>query len=233
MFIQSAMTIQRNARPIAPVPAARSPSLFADCPELSGASMSYGRDEEIYGEGEEAEFVYMVVKGAVRTYKLLSDGRRQIGAFHLEGDLFGFESGTTHRLSAEAISEAVMLVYKRRTIEAVAARNLEVARKLWKLAARSLDHAEQHMLLLGRKTATERVASFLLEMQERMRGAASITLPMTRRDIGDYLGLALETVSRALSQLKDEGTVELPDARHIRVQRRSKLQNLADERDLS
>ena len=85
------------------------------------------------------------------------------------------------------------------------------------------------MLLLGRKTATERVASFLLEMQERMQMSASINLPMTRRDIGDYLGLALETVSRALSQLREEGTVALPDARNIRVEKRSKLQNLADQ----
>ena len=231
MFIQSATAIQRNAQRIGSMTPVRSTFLFADCPELIGASMSYGRDEEIYGEGEEAEFVYVVVQGAVRTYKLLSDGRRQIGAFHLEGDLFGFESGAVHRLSAEAISGATVLVFKRRTVEAVAARNLEVAGKLWKLAARGLDHAEQHMLLLGRKTATERVASFLLEMQERTQGT-SINLPMSRRDIGDYLGLALETVSLALSQLKDEGTVELPDARHIRVQRRSKLQNLADEQDL-
>ena len=229
MFIQSATAIRQNAQAIGLAGSARSALLFADCPELIGASMSYGRDEEIYGEGEEAEFVYLVVKGAVRTYKLLSDGRRQIGAFHLEGDLFGFESGSMHRLSAEAISETTVLIFKRRTLEAVAARNLEVARKLWGLTARSLDHAEQHMLLLGRKTATERVASFLLEMQERTQGSASINLPMTRRDIGDYLGLALETVSRALSQLKGEGTVELPDARHIRVQRRSKLQSLADE----
>jgi CRP/FNR family nitrogen fixation transcriptional regulator len=229
MFIQSATAIRRSAQAIGLAGSARSAPLFADCPELIGASMSYGRDEEIYGEGEEAEFVYLVVAGAVRTYKLLSDGRRQIGAFHLEGDLFGFESGSLHRLSAEAISETTVLIFKRRTLEAVAARNLEVARKLWGLTARSLDHAEQHMLLLGRKTATERVASFLLEMQERTQGSASINLPMTRRDIGDYLGLALETVSRALSQLKGEGTVELPDARHIRVQRRSKLQSLADE----
>lgn len=232
MFIQSATAIRHNAQGIGPAGTARNALLFADCPELIGASMSYGRDEEIYGEGEEAEFVHLVVKGAVRTYKLLSDGRRQIGAFHLEGDLFGFESGSMHRLSAEAISETTVLIFKRRTVEAVASRNLEVARELWALAARSLDHAEQHMLLLGRKTATERVASFLLEMQQRMNGSVSINLPMTRRDIGDYLGLALETVSRALSQLKGEGTVELPDARHIRVQRRSKLQNLADEEHL-
>ncbi len=229
MFIQSATAIQQNAQAIGAAGSARNALLFADCPELVGASMSYGRDEEIYGEGEEAEFVYLVVKGAVRTYKLLSDGRRQIGAFHLEGDLFGFESGSLHRLSAEAISETTVLIFRRRTVEAVAGRNVEVARSLWTRAARSLDHAEQHMLLLGRKTATERVASFLLEMQQRMSGSASINLPMTRRDIGDYLGLALETVSRALSLLKEEGTVELPDARHIRVQRRSKLQNLADE----
>src|SRR6516225_3957750 len=83
MFIQSATAIQCNAQSIGSIPASVNGFLFADCPELVGASMRYARDEEIYGEGEEAEFVYMVVKGAVRTYKLLSDGRRQIGGFHL------------------------------------------------------------------------------------------------------------------------------------------------------
>ncbi|MBV8184965.1 MAG: helix-turn-helix domain-containing protein [Hyphomicrobiales bacterium] len=233
MFLQSATAMQRNAQSIGSIIPASVPGLlFADCPELIGAGMQYGREEEIYGEGEEAEFVYMVVKGAVRTHKLLSDGRRQIGAFHLESDLFGFEVGNLHRLSAEAISDTTVLIFKRRTLEAVAARNVEVARKLWGLTARSLDDVEQNMLLWGRKTATERVTSFLLEMQERMQGSASINLPMRRRDIGDYLGLALDTMSRALSQLKDEGTVGLSDSRNIRVEKRAKLENLADQEPL-
>jgi CRP-like cAMP-binding protein len=203
--------------------------LFAGCPELIGAKLTYGRDEEIYGEAEEAEFVYKVVSGAVRTHKLLSDGRRQIGAFHLPGDLFGFESSAAHRLTAEAVTDTVVLVFKRGTLEHFATREIAVARQLWSLTARNLDHAEEHMLLLGRKTAAEKVAAFLLEMDGRMRPTGAISLPMTRRDIADYLGLTLETVSRTISQLQAEGVVERSTARQIIVQRRSRLRALGSE----
>jgi CRP/FNR family nitrogen fixation transcriptional regulator len=229
MFLQNAATIQQQAHPIAPGSTMGKAGLFDGSPELLGTRMSYGRDEEIYGEAEEAEFVYKVVSGAVRTYKVLDDGRRQIGAFHLPGDLFGFESGVAHRLTAEAVTDTTALVFKRRTLEHLATRNIEVARQLWSLTARNLDHAEEHMLLLGRKTATERVAAFILEMDRRMQSTGAISLPMTRRDIADYLGLTLETVSRTISQLQAEGTVELSTARQIRVQRRSMLRALGSE----
>ncbi len=229
MFVQSAATIRKNSRPTGVGSTVSDALLFAGCPELVGSRMTYAQDEEIYGDGEEAEFVYKIVTGAVRTYKLLSDGRRQIGAFHFPGDIFGFELNSTHRLSAEAISDATVLIFSRRTLECLATRSIEVARGLWALTARSLDHAEDHMLLLGRKTAAERVAAFLLEMDERMQSTGAIRLPMTRRDIADYLGLTLETVSRSLSHLKAEGTVELPTARQITVQRRSKLRTLGSE----
>ena len=225
---QTATTTQNQPAPAIVLPGAEN-YLFAGCPELIGATLHYARDEEIYGEAEQAEFVYKVVSGAVRTYKLLSDGRRQIGAFHLPGDLFGLESSRTHKLTAEAVTETVVLVFKRRTLEHFAMRNIEVARQLWNLTARNLDHAEEHMLLLGRKTAAEKVAAFLLEMDERMQPTGAISLPMTRRDIADYLGLTLETVSRTISQLQAEGVVERSSARQIIVQRRSKLRELGSE----
>ncbi len=229
MFVQSAETIRKNSRPTGFGSRVGDALLFAGCPKLVGSRMTYAEDEEIYGDGEEAEFVYKIVTGAVRTYKLLSDGRRQIGAFHFPGDIFGFESDSTHRLSAEAISDTIVLIFSRRTLEFLATRSIEVARGLWALTARSLDHAEDHMLLLGRKTALERVAAFLLEMDERMQSTGAINLPMSRRDIADYLGLTLETVSRSLSHLKAEGAVELSKARQITVQRRSKLKTLGSE----
>lgn len=229
MFIQNAASIQQYAQPIGVALPPVETCLLAHSPELVGTRMSYVRDEEIYGEAEEAAYVYKVVSGAVRTYKLLGDGRRQIGAFHLPGDVFGVESGARHKLSAEAIVDTVVIVVKRRILEAVAARDLDVARELWAITARSLDHAEQHMLLLGRKTASERVASFLLEMDARMQKSGGINLPMTRRDIADYLGLTLETVSRTVSQLHTAGTVALSNARQIKVQRRAKLQALGAE----
>src|SRR6516162_1710369 len=147
MLLHSATTI-RNQHTAAPVPAGPENFLFAGYPELIGAKLTYGRDEEIYGEAEEAEFVYKVVSGAVRTYKLLSDGRRQIGAFHLPGDLFGLESINIHRLAAEAIIDTTVRLVKRRCLEQAAGADVQVARKLWNITATELKHAEDHMLLL-------------------------------------------------------------------------------------
>jgi CRP/FNR family transcriptional regulator, nitrogen fixation regulation protein len=187
---------------------------------------SYKKDEEIYGEDEPAEYVYQVIRGAVRTYKLLSDGRRQIGAFHLPGDVFGLESGMDHRLAAEAIVDTTARLVKRRSLEQAAGIDVKVARKLWTMTAGDLRHAEDHMLLLGRKSAMERVANFLLEMDRRLAVAGMMALPMCRRDIGDYLGLTLETVSRALSQLHNEGVLGFSGARQIVLRNRRHLRNM-------
>ena len=193
---------------------------------LIATEFSYRKDEEIYGEDEPAEYVYQVISGAVRSYKLLSDGRRQIGAFHLPGDVFGLESGAVHRLAAEAIIDTTVRLVKRRSLEQAAATDVQVARKLWAMTAGDLRHAEDHMLLLGRKTAMERVATFLLEMDRRLAVAGLMALPMCRRDIGDYLGLTLETVSRALSQLHTQGVLGFSGARQRVLRNRQRLRNL-------
>ena len=193
---------------------------------LVATEFSYRKDEEIYGEDEPAEYVYQVVSGAVRTYKLLSDGRRQIGTFHLPGDVFGLDSGTTHRLAAEAIIDTTVRLVTRRSLDQAAGTDVQVARKLWAMTAGELRHAEDHMLLLGRKTAMERVATFLLEMDRRLAVAGMMALPMCRRDIGDYLGLTLETVSRALSQLHAQGILGFSGARQIVLRNRARLHNL-------
>ena len=167
----------------------------------------YNRGSEIFGEAEPAEYVYQVVEGAVRSYKLLSDGRRQINAFHLVGDIFGLENSGTHRFTAEAIVETTVRLVKRVSLAHVAEQDVTVARDLLNMTASNLRHAEDHMLLLGRKTSLERVAAFLLEMDSRLTAAGVMALPMCRRDIADYLGLTLETVSRALSVLHDKGVL--------------------------
>ena len=193
---------------------------------LVATEFNYSKEEEIYGEDEPAEFVYQVVRGAVRTYKLLSDGRRQIGAFHLPGDVFGLEAGPNHRLTAEAIIDTTVRLVKRSSLEHAAATDVEVTRRLWSMTAGDLQHAENHMLLLGRKTAMERVAAFLLEMDRRLSTAAMMALPMCRRDIGDYLGLTLETVSRALSELHDRGILDFSGARQIVLRNRQHLRTM-------
>jgi CRP/FNR family nitrogen fixation transcriptional regulator len=192
---------------------------------LRAAPMSFARNAEIYGEDEPAEYFYAVVSGAVRTYKLLSDGRRQIGAFHLPGDIFGLEAGDTHCFSAEAVVDSIVRVARRSSIVSLAATDAAVAADLWSATARSLRGAQQHMLLLGRKSAEERVASFLLAMAGAS-GSELIELPMSRQDIADYLGLTIETVSRTLTHLEAQAAIALPSARRIVVRNRAGLQRL-------
>jgi CRP/FNR family nitrogen fixation transcriptional regulator len=193
--------------------------------EMMGASMSFARNAEIYGESEPADYLYKVVSGTVRTYKVLNDGRRQIGAFYFPGDIFGLETGDEHVFSAEAITDSKVLVIKRSAVVSLAARDNEVARQLWSLTSRELRRVQDHILLLI-KTAEERVVSFLLEMAARRPEANAVELPMSRQDIADYLGLTIETVSRTLSQLEDTAAIELPSSRRIVLRNRTALGRL-------
>jgi len=193
--------------------------------ELMGAPMSFTRNAEIYGEGEPADYLYKVVSGTVRTYKVLADGRRQIGAFYMAGDVFGLEMGDEHTFSAEAISNAKVLVIKRSALVALAERDNVVARQLWALTGRELSRVQDHILLLI-KTAQERVVGFLLEMAERASNNGALELPMSRQDIADYLGLTIETVSRTLTTLENAAAIELPSSRRIVLRNRSALNRL-------
>ena len=190
-----------------------------------GAPMSYSRNAEIYGEDEPAEYVYKVISGSVRTYRILSDGRRQIGAFYLPGDIFGLEVGDEHHFSAEAISDAKILLIKRTALVGLANRDGEVARQLRSFTARELNRVHDHMLLLI-KNAQQRVASFLLEMAERLADTEAVELPMSRQDIADYLGLTIETVSRTLTQLESEAAIALPTSRRIVLRNRRALSEM-------
>ncbi|HEY7298209.1 MAG TPA: helix-turn-helix domain-containing protein [Xanthobacteraceae bacterium] len=193
--------------------------------EMMGAQMSFSRNAEIYGEDEPADYIYRVVRGAVRTYKVLADGRRQVGGFYLPGDMFGLEPGDQHAFSAEAITESRVLVIKRSSIEALAERDREVARQLWGLTGRELRRVQDHILLLI-KSAHERVAAFLLEMAARVSGGNAIELPMSRQDIADYLGITIETVSRTLTHMESLATIEVPSSRRIVLRNRAALSRL-------
>jgi CRP-like cAMP-binding protein len=190
-----------------------------------GIVIPFAHNSEIYGENEPAEYLYRVISGTVRTYKVLVDGRRQIGAFHAPGDVFGFESGEEHTFSAEAITDCKIAVIKRTALMTAAARDNEVARYMWALTARELQRAQTHTLLLI-KGAQERVATFLLEMAERVPTRATVDLEMSRQDIADYLGLTLETVSRTLNKLGKIATIELSSARRIVLRDHSALNRL-------
>ena len=192
---------------------------------LMGAPMRFARNSEIYGEDEPAEYLYQVISGAVRTYRMLDDGRRQIGAFYLPGDVFGVEAGEVHLSSAEAISDIQILVAKRSAVMARAEHQKDLARQLWMLTVQELQRVQQHSLALI-KSAEERVAGFLLEMAGRNSAGAAVELPMSRQDIADYLGLTIETVSRTFSQFVQSGTIALETSRRIQLRNRPALNRL-------
>ena len=211
----------RNARFVPPaIPRSRTNSF-----EMMGTSMAFARNAEIYGENEPAEYLYKLVSGTVRTSKILNDGRRQIGAFYLPGDIFGFEVDSEHASSAEAITDAKVIVVKRSAVEALAARNSDVARQLWAMTGRELQRMQEHILLLI-KSAQERVAGFLLEMATRIKSTNEVELPMSRQDIADYLGLTIETVSRTLTTLENSAAIALPSSRRIVLRNRAALRRL-------
>src|SRR3569833_2730507 len=164
MLNQSIERTDSPRQPVRPAPVAS--KAFHSSIDLMGATMPFGRNAEIYGENEPAEYVYKVISGTVRTYKVLNDGRRQIGAFYLTGDTFGLEIGEEHTFSAEAITDCKILVVKRSALLSLASRDNDVARQLWAMTAAELQRAQDHIMLLI-KTAQERVAGFLLEMAKR------------------------------------------------------------------
>jgi CRP/FNR family nitrogen fixation transcriptional regulator len=177
----------------------------------AGAQRVLGKGEELFAEGDDAEYFYKVVSGAIRTYKLLSDGRRQIDAFHLEGDIFGLEAGAEHRFSAEAVGSAAVIAYRRTRLAALIEDDPAFREQIMSATLRSLERAQDHMLLLGRKTAQEKIATFLLDMAGRISDDEEhFDLPMQRTDIADHLGLTIETVSRTLTQFAREGLIRLP-----------------------
>ena len=194
----------------------------------AGFQMVLRPGEELFGEGDEAEFFYQVVSGAVRSCKLLNDGRRQIDAFHLRGDIFGIEAGAEHRFSAEAIGDVTVIAYRRSRLAALIQDDPAFRDKIMTATLRSLDRAYDHMLLLGRKAAPEKMATFLLDMAQRLsHDDENFELPMTRADIADHLGLTIETVSRTLTQFVRSGLIRLlPAGRSISLCNKLALREL-------
>jgi CRP/FNR family nitrogen fixation transcriptional regulator len=194
-----------------------------------GVVRSYSRKSQIIREDDPADHVYEVVSGTVCTSKILREGRRQIAGFYFVGDIFGLESAKKHSVAAEAITNAKVRVFKKRALTALASSNLEVADRLLVLTTRELARKQDHLLLLLSTTAEERIISFLIEMVQRAspREDDRIDLPMSRRDIGDYLGLTIETVSRVLWDFERRGAIEI-SGRHSIVLRNQSTNGRAE-----
>ncbi|MBS0385219.1 MAG: helix-turn-helix domain-containing protein [Proteobacteria bacterium] len=188
---------------------------------LRGTRMHFERNEEIFGEGEPAEYLYRVVSGAVRVMRFSTDGRRQILSFHLPGEVFGIELADKHSLTAEALDSTEVVMVRRSLLEKAAAEDARAARCWLEHASHTLDNARDHALILGRKGAGERVAAFLLGISKRL--GQELDLPMSRADIADYLGLTIETVSRAFTEMERQHAIGLPSSRHVVMRNRSTL----------
>jgi len=201
-----------------------SPNRLDGTIDFLGTLMSFPSNTEIYGEGEPVDYFYKVQSGTVRTCKVRTDGRRQIGGFYLSGDMLGVEVGAEHSFSGEAVTDCQVLLINRRLVMARAAREAAVARELLRLIGHELERVQDHVLFLI-KSAEERVASFLLEMAGPASEESTINLPMTRQDIGEYLGLTIETVSRTLAHLEATAAIEV-HSRQIVLCNRSALRRL-------
>jgi CRP/FNR family nitrogen fixation transcriptional regulator len=193
----------------------------------AGTVVQVAEGREVFAEGEDADVFFKVMSGVVRVCKFLSDGRRQIEAFHVAGEVFGFELGDERMLSAEAVNDCTLVSYRRRNVETLAQKNESISRQLFQYAMQNLAHAQGHSLLLGRRGAAEKVASFLLGQAEHSADKRLVNLPMTRQDIADYLGLTIETVSRSFSQFERDGVIALASTREVRLKNIAALEDLA------
>ncbi|HEV2677347.1 MAG TPA: helix-turn-helix domain-containing protein [Aliidongia sp.] len=197
--------------------AARTPWTMETGLSTVGPVLHFVQDQGIYGEGDAADALFKVVSGVVRTCKFLRDGRRLIDAFHVAGDVFGVEAGADYSFSSEAVCDCTVVSYRRRSLEASASKDTGLSLDLFSYAMRSLARAQVHALLLGRRSAVEKVAAFLVEWATHSTDTDTVMLEMARQDIADYLGLTIETVSRTLSQFERDRLIAFSSLRHIRL----------------
>ena len=201
---------------------------------LNAISMTknFQPNQPIFYAGDESVHVSNVVQGTVRLYNLLPDGRRQITGFLFAGDFLGMAANQEYATSAEALTAVTLCRFPRRKLEALLDVLPALERRLLGAASNELVAAQDQMLLLGRKTAREKVASFLLRLSrravERGESANPVYLPMSRADIADYLGLTTETVSRTITQLRKNGMITLLSSDRISIAEGTALRDMAE-----
>ncbi len=167
------------------------------------------KGQKIFSEGEAANYFYKVVRGVVRTYTILDEGRRQIAGFHWPGDILGLETGARHRFSASGLCDVTVTAFKRAELDIVLASDTALRAQVLSSLMSSLERVQNQVLMMGRKTARAKIAEFLLDFAHRASTSKNADLPVRRSDIADFLGLSRETVSRALTQLACDGIIEV------------------------
>jgi CRP/FNR family nitrogen fixation transcriptional regulator len=201
-------------------------AMLAGALSTAGTVIQVAEGREIFAEGDAADVFFKVMSGVVRVCKFLSDGRRQIEAFHAAGDVFGLDLDGMRQLSAEAVSDCTLISYRRQAVESLAQKDEKISRQLFHFAMQNLARARQHSLILGRRAAAEKMAGFLLDQAAASADRRSVMLTMTRQDIADYLGLTIETVSRTISQFERQGMITLLNSREFRLSNIESLENL-------
>ena len=223
------------ARPASSHPQALPPRADGDLMALQniGTKLRFHHNQTIFNEGDPAEHAYKVLSGAVRLCKHLADGRRQIVQFLFPGDLFSFMELAGHSLTAEAINDVVLTSYPRRQLAQLGGQDPSLRERFVALMSQRLHGMHDHLMLLGRQTALERVSSFLLSLTERMGAEEGDTLqvPMSRQDIADYLGLTIETVCRVLSKLRRSRAIGIPNIHEVVLNDVEALYGLAEGGD--
>jgi len=236
-----------SARHIEPLPQGhpcqgcevRSRALCAvlDCEDLArlkqlGWTLKLVPGQTLFHEGDPATRVFTLTRGTLKLYKLLADGRRQVTGFLHPGDFLGISVDDEHAFSAEALEEVQLCWFPRSRFDDFVDDHSAMERELYRTAAHELAAAQQQFVLLGRKTATERLASFLLLLSQRAQAVGSpsrtVRLPMSRTDIADYLGLTKETVSRVISALKRDRVIRLQTLGRVEILHRQALEQLAE-----
>jgi len=186
----------------------------------------------VFYQEDPANYLYNVTAGNVRVSKMLADGRRQVTGFLFPGDFLGLSLNRRYAYTAEAISAVTLCRFPREKLESLFADITVLSQRMLTIASNELVSAQDQMLLLGRKSAMEKVASFLLSLSDRAvarnEPADPVQLPMARTDIADYLGLTVETVSRTLSQLVKSGVLTLSTATEVVVLDRDRLMDIAE-----
>jgi CRP/FNR family transcriptional regulator len=209
-----------------------SPSAFRNL-FVTRPTETLAANEVLFWEGDPAEHLFEIASGCLRLYKLLSDGRRAITGFMFAGEVLGVSFKDRYLFTAEAVTEVKLRRYSRTNMEANLSRMPGLSRELLAMACDELSAAQDQMLLLARKTAQERIASFLITVARRMSAnnapSKEIELPMMRLDVADFLGLTIETVSRVLSKLKSEGVISLPNAHRVVIGKMNALMQMAGE----
>jgi CRP/FNR family transcriptional regulator len=187
----------------------------ADLRELAhlGRYVHFGAGETVFAQEGMTTSFYNLLEGVVRLYKLLPDGRRQIIAFALPGDFLELAASARHNFSADAIGPVVLCQFPKSAFARFSEDRPDLLRRINELAVRELSQAQNHMVLLGRRSAEEKVATFLIGWRDRLvqitGPSPTVSLPMSRQDIADYLGLTIETVSRTFTKLERDGVIAI------------------------